>query len=646
MNPKLKPIAAAVALLSVCPVHASVADSELEPVIVTASSIAQKETEATFASEIHTRKMIEKSSAATLYDYLSQHSSINVMPTYGNKAAPMLDMRGFGLGNGYQNIVVSVDGRRLNSIDLSSPMLASIPLATIERIEIIKGSGSVTQGDGATAGAIQIYTRPQNGVSLSSALGTHGSVEHSLSAGMVGEKFGVQLAADNNSFDGLRHKDATGHRDSSKMETQKINGYFNLTNDLRISLDAGHSEADVRYGGSITQAQFNSDPSQLRNAGQTFTHQTFTTDHWRIGGEYHVTSNLTLSASTGDERKRSQYVGSTPYDYDQQQHDLGAVYHTDTLSLSAGIQNFTGTRTQSGVETSKANTALYITGQWHLNDDTTLTGGARAEDVEYKYSNTLSSTKHLFAWDIGVNQRFSPAFTGFITFNQSYLAPDVDRFFTAIYDGSFNVIGQQFNGFIEPAHVKTWTTGLNHLTSTSKTKVALFHARLENEIYLEPVSYTNTNIDKSHKYGLELQHFWKASEQFSLNLNYSYVRAIIDAETDLNGQYAGKELPGVPRHNILATLAYNFSPKSNLLLSQMWRDKAYAANDFGNNFTQRQGAQASTNLAIRHQILSNVDVIASAENIFGHKNGIWIRDNSIYPVSFKPVYKLGVKVSF
>lgn len=391
---------------------------------------------------------------------------------------------------------------------------------------------------------------------------------------------------------------------------------------------------------------FNSNPSQLRNAGQTFTHQTFTADHWRIGGEYRVTQNLTVSASTGNENKRSQYVGSTPYDYEQQQHDLGALYHTDSLSISAGIQNINGTRSQNGVETSKANTALYVTGQWHLNDDTTLTGGARAEDVEYKYSNTLSSTKHLSAWDIGVNQRLNQAFTGFITYNQSYLAPDVDRFFTPIYDGSFNVIGQLFNGFIEPAHVKTWTAGLNHLTSTTKTKAALFHARLENEIYYEPVSYTNTNIDKSHKYGLEVQHFWKASEQLSLNLNYSYVRAIIDGEGDLNGRYAGKNLPGVPRHNILAALSYKFSPKSSLQLSQMWRDKAYAANDFENNFTQRQGAQASTNLAIRHQILGNVDMMASAENIFGHKNGIWIKDNSIYPVSFKPVYKLGLKVSF
>ena len=68
-------------------------------------------------------------------------------------------MRGFGLNQGYRSLVITVDGRRLNNIDLSPQNLSSVPLGNIERIEITKGSGSVIYGDSAMAGAIHIFTK-------------------------------------------------------------------------------------------------------------------------------------------------------------------------------------------------------------------------------------------------------------------------------------------------------------------------------------------------------------------------------------------------------------------------------------------------------------------------------------------------------
>ena len=80
-----------------------------------------------------------------------------------------LDLRGFGT-NGAQNMVVMVDGVRLNENELANAVLSTIPIDTVERIEIQRGGSSVLYGEGATGGVIQIFTR------RATSQGLHGSV--------------------------------------------------------------------------------------------------------------------------------------------------------------------------------------------------------------------------------------------------------------------------------------------------------------------------------------------------------------------------------------------------------------------------------------------------------------------------------------
>ena len=48
----------------------------LDEVTVKANRFERKDTETTYASEIHTSKQIEESGAATLYDFLAQQTSL------------------------------------------------------------------------------------------------------------------------------------------------------------------------------------------------------------------------------------------------------------------------------------------------------------------------------------------------------------------------------------------------------------------------------------------------------------------------------------------------------------------------------------------------------------------------------------------
>jgi iron complex outermembrane receptor protein len=94
-----------------------------------------------------------------IYDFLTQNTSLSLAPSSGNRFSQKISARGYGLTIGSHNLVVTLNGRRLNNIDTSGPAINTININDVEKIEITKGSGSVIYGDSAMAGAIHIYTK-------------------------------------------------------------------------------------------------------------------------------------------------------------------------------------------------------------------------------------------------------------------------------------------------------------------------------------------------------------------------------------------------------------------------------------------------------------------------------------------------------
>lgn len=609
-----------------------------ETVIVTATRTAQVDVDAPFASEIHTRNRIEQSGATTLYDYLAQHTSLQVLPSYGNKASPKIDMRGFGIGDGYQNIVVSLDGRRLNNIDMSAQLLGAIPLGDIERIEITKGSGSVLFGDGATAGTIQIVTRQHDGASVRVSAGNFGARNATLAAGLKKERFSASASAEYAGFDGASERDVTGHRAASRNGTQQGKLEISPLDGLTLSLDASRSRIDTRYVGALTLAEYEANPAQ--NSGNTYTHQKFETDVWGVGLAYALAPGWKLTARQRREDKLSDYITyAFKSDYDYRSSDLALEYRGDQLSVTTGVQTFDGTRIGSTNRTTKDNMGWFLQGQYAWGA-TTVSAGARTEKVEYVYTpNTgaaLKADHDLSAWDVGINHRLDKHLSLFANYDQAFQAPDIDRFFN---------FGGTFNAFISPARSRTVTVGLNHVTATNRLKLALFRASLENEIYFNSLTFTNTNLDKTHKYGLELQYTWQIAPTLAASINYAYTRALIDREDSGGGAFDGKDLPGVPRHGVNLGLNWRVTPASSLNLTHTWRAATWAAEDFDNNNAQKQQAYRSTSLAYQYRY-KQVEWFAAVDNLFEQSNGIWIRDDTIYPVNFSRNWRVGMQVVF
>lgn len=634
--------------LAFTPAVYSAESIELDDITVKANRFERKETETTYASEIHTAKQIENSGAATLLEYLAQQTSLNATST--NKTTASINLRGYGNENGNQNIVITVDGQRLNNIDLSSQLLAGIPLSNIERIEISKGSGSVIYGDGATAGAIQIYTKAKSGVTVMTSLGNYGQKNHSVQAGISEEHIDLSATLAQDSHDGFSKKDETGHKDQFTSNSQNVKLTIKPTDYLKFSAEGTSSRNDTRYVNALTKAEFNDDPKQVtkRPFNQTYTHQALNSDRWQVGAEYDVTKHFSLKASHFREDKTSDFINFfSVSNYDYEGNELSARFIDEKFNVIIGLQQFDGDRKASTNTTTKDNEAYFISAEQHadwLVNGLTLSAGARKEKVSYIYQpnigQTLKQSDHLTAWDIGANYKFTSELSMFTNFNQAFQAPDIDRFF---------LFGGGFNSFIKPEEVKTLNIGLHHVVSNNRLKMVAFYSKLNDEIYLDPTigffGGTNSNLDKTHKYGLEIQDYFTFNDRLNASIIYNFTRAKIDKESSGAGIFNGKNLPGVPKHSVVANVNYQFYPNARVNLNHVWRANAYAYNDFANNFDQQQDHYNSTNLAIRYTY-KNVDFFASVNNLFEQENSIQVEDDALFPIDFVRTWRVGMKADF
>ena len=639
----LSPAALAVAsALSLSTVHVSAQDAVNAPVLVSATRVDMQDQDAPYASEVHSRADIARSSATTLYDFLGQQTSLQIAPSFGNRFNPKISMRGYGI-DGYQNLVITVDGRRLNTVEMVPQLMGGIALADIDRIEITKGSGAVLFGDSATSGTIQIYTKPHDQASLDSYAGSDGQRGAVATVGLVREKFDLSATADHSKADGFSQVDFTGHTDQSEANIWRVAAGAKPIAGLKLKAEVGGAKIDTRYPGALTLTQFQANPSV--NAGQ-YTQQRTDSQYWSVGADYALNEQWKLSAQHHQQDKdtRTLWPGYPSQAQTRSiSNELALQYQTDAVLVNAGIQTTDNKRFDTNNQTAKDNQGFFVQGQYML-DHWTFSSGVRYEKISYRHTPTngpaLRSDKHLNSWEFGANHRLSSQLSVFANYSDAFNTPDIDRFF--LYG--------QFNRFIEPAKARTITLGLNHHTANNRLKASVFYAKLRNEIYYyaDPAwtNAKNTNIDKSHKYGLEVQDRYQITPRLSALVNYAWTRAIIDRENEGAGAFDGKDLPGVSRHSMVLGLNVRVAHNGNLALTHTWRSSAWAEEDLANTNLQKQRAYQSTDVSYRHQVGKQLEVYGSVSNLFARKNGIWVSDDSIYPSNFERTWKLGARMSF
>ena len=643
-------------LLSVVSSYTLFAETlETKKIIVPGDQYIAQEIASASSKEIYTAKDISRSGSSSLFNFLSQHTSINILPSYGNKSAPLIDIRGYGIESGYQNVVVTVDGERINNIDMSAQIIGSIPLSSIANIEIIRGSGSIRHGDGAMGGVINITTSDYIENSIQTSFGSDGLNNNNINIGYKGEKFSIGLSASDDSNDGQSKVDTQGNKAESTNQYNKLKINIDPTNDLNIKLVSSNVRSNLFYVGALTKAEFDTDPSQ--NSGNKYTNYDYNIDRNSIGLYYKINPLVNVKMSYFQENRSNHFIPSYSsanivYDYDTEGFNLTLPFVGEKLTITPGFELLNGQRKDSVGKVTKDNKAYYVETEMQVNTKTIISAGARREQVDYKYngSSALATDESLNAYDIGVNYAVNDQLSVFSNYNQAFQAPDVDRFFVGVYaPPSWALSGRAFNGFIDPAKSNTLNIGLTYYTKQNNLSLTSYYSKVEDEIFYNPSSFLNENIDNSKKYGLELQNTMQLNDKLSANLTYNYVKAEIGSNAQ--GLTDGNDMPGVPRQMVLVNINYQFVTNGYVSISHAWKEKTYIFSDFANSNSQKQPQYNSTDLSFNYgvnnfKMTNKMEVFGAITNIFEQKNAVQSYANALYPFNFERTFMAGLKINF
>lgn len=456
-----------------------------------------------------------------------------------------LDLRGFGT-TADSNQVVVLDGIRISEADLGGTRLAGIPIDSVESIEVLRGSGAVLYGEGATGGVIVITTKAGRGRQQASGGSLYGAVG---SDGLRDLRGSATLNAGNGFLldAHAQHRESDGFRDNQRSDAQAGTVSGQWSNDwLRFGARVSQDRLDARLPGALSAAQYAADPTQASRPDDSAT----------IRGE-RVSAfaqaelgawQLAFDASRREKELRSVNSGFA-YDYDIVSDTWGVrARHEGTFSgaknvlvLGADISEW-----QRDVLGFFGSTATQRSRGFYAKDDVTLAGGTRfslgARTERIRKDSTSSGTgfsDRQQAWELGVSHPFGAGWTGYARVGRSFRLANVDEF-------NFTAPGVA----LRPQVSRDAELGTRWSYASGKVEARLYRSALTDEIGFDPAAAgalfgANVNFDPTRRQGLEVDWNHAVTPAFGVR-----VHAALRQATFRSGPYAGNDVPLVPRRTV------------------------------------------------------------------------------------------------
>ncbi|MCK6408199.1 MAG: TonB-dependent receptor plug domain-containing protein, partial [Thauera sp.] len=205
-------LASACALACSAASFANAAEAQLGHVVVTATRQPISADAALASVDVIERDEIARAGHSSLLGLLASRPGVQMARNGGPGSSGSIFIRGANSGH----TLLLVDGVRIGSATSGSPVLETIPLELIERIEILRGPGSALYGADALGGVIQVFTRKGRAGFQPSArvgAGTDGAREASASLAGGNDRLRYNLTAGHERSDGFnaRPEAQTGH---------------------------------------------------------------------------------------------------------------------------------------------------------------------------------------------------------------------------------------------------------------------------------------------------------------------------------------------------------------------------------------------------------------------------------------------------
>lgn len=370
---------------------------QLSETVVTATRTEQPLSDLVADVSIVDRETIEASGAAGVTDLLARLPGVEITRNGGVGNASSVYVRGAE----QRFTAVYIDGVRIDSQSTGGALWEQIPLAQIERIEVLRGPAAAVYGSDAIGGVIQLFTRKGEGPAqpyVGVGLGSQGTRE--IEAGVSGTAgpegaldYALGLAhARSSGFDakasGTHNPDDDGYRSASGSARlgYRINAQHRIGANLLVSrLDSGYD--GFTYKPAAPEDDRNK--HRLHTAGAHWAAQWSEVYSTRVSVSDAVSRYETMPSPYRTETQLRGYLWQN--DWRLGAHRLSAALerredHIDNPALDAWSTSLARSRAQNGLALGYGFTAGAHTVQANLrHDDDSEFGGKGTGSLAYGY---------------------------------------------------------------------------------------------------------------------------------------------------------------------------------------------------------------------------------------------------------------------
>jgi iron complex outermembrane receptor protein len=502
--------------------------------------------------------------------------------TTGGRDQP-LDLRGFG-ETASSNVVFLVDGIRQNEGDSAGLSLSWIPIDSIERIEIVRGNGSVLHGEGATAGVINIITNKgliEPGGSASLSLGSQATRDARLSLRTATGSWRYQVYANAFNTDNQRANFARQDRNALASATW-------AEGTSQFSFQVGAQTSSGGLPGGMTPADFAINPRTTYKFQDNFQSEK---RNFQVSGEMPLGDwRVAVDVSHRTNQVDSSYF-TPPYPVYQpssatdstraavrswKEFNQGPIQHRFLVGVDA--EQWTQDRDHGGTEINQHSDALYVRHEIALKEfGLKIYAGARQTVSNRDVSGAAVGRLDVrnTSWDTGVAIRAGANGELFSRLGTSFRLANADEFGCQLYFGGPACPPVTL---LKPQTSKDMELGYRYNPSWGKWSVRYYRSDLTNEIGLDPASYSNVNFDPTRRSGVEIDATAKLAKAVDAGIQYAHRQAVFRG-----GSYAGNSVPMVPSQSLTARLSYLLSETRTVSLTSQVVSSQRVTDDFDNS---------------------------------------------------------------
>ncbi|WP_210395392.1 TonB-dependent receptor domain-containing protein [Motiliproteus sediminis] len=436
----------------------AVAADSADTLVVTATRIAQTTDQTLVPVSVLTRDQIERSPATTLPELLGQLPGVDFSVSGGHGKTASLFLR----GTNSNHTLVLIDGVRVGSATLGSFPFEQIPLAQIERIELVRGPRSSLYGAEAIGGVIQIFTRKGGQGTHASArigAGSHGTRDLQTGASWGDETTQASVNLGYFDTDGVDALDGVNPDDD---------GYSNSSLGLNLRQQLGRTTyADM----SLLRAESENHYDSQAAPADDYSDNLQQTLGLRVTSE--LSDQLSLNGGINEHRDESENFDAFPSTIKTQRRgaDLkGDYYLNDDHLLSLGVDFYRDEVSKTGGNydrTERDNRALFAQWQGQYGKLNLLAGVRHDDNEAYGHHST---------GNLNLGYRVAPDHRLLASVGTGFKAPT----FNQLYWPGFG------NPNLKPEESTSYELGYEGRAKQTTYALRAFHTQVDNLISSQP----------------------------------------------------------------------------------------------------------------------------------------------------------------